>query len=81
MRRPPSLAEQLRLALRDSPDTRYRLALELNIPQSSLSRFVSGSGLTLDNASRLAARLGVRIIRPRRPCSRRRSARRPLPRK
>jgi plasmid maintenance system antidote protein VapI len=62
-RRPAeSFSDQLRNAVRDCGTTRYALAKQLGISESTLSRFLSGErGLTLDLVDRLADVLGLQI--------------------
>ena len=53
-RRPTSLREQLRAAIAASGMTRYRLARLSGVCESSLSRFMAGSGgLSIDSIDRL----------------------------
>jgi transcriptional regulator with XRE-family HTH domain len=61
-RRPTSLREQLRAAIAASGMTRYRLARLSGVCESSLSRFMAGSGgLSIDSIDRLWMVLGLRI--------------------
>jgi transcriptional regulator with XRE-family HTH domain len=58
-----SISDQLREAIRACGTTRYALARQLGISQSTLSRFVSGErGLTLDVVDKLADVLGLQIV-------------------
>ena len=58
-----SFSDQLRNAVRDCGTTRYALAKQLDISESTLSRFLSGErGLTLDSVDKLADVLGLRIV-------------------
>lgn len=58
-----SFSDQLRNAVRDCGTTRYALAKQLGISESTLSRFLSGErGLTLDVVDRLADVLGLQIF-------------------
>jgi transcriptional regulator with XRE-family HTH domain len=58
-----SFSEQLRNAVRDCGTSRYALAKQLDISESTLSRFLSGErGLTLDLVDRLADVLGLQIV-------------------
>jgi transcriptional regulator with XRE-family HTH domain len=61
-RRRTSLREQLRAAIAASGMTRYRLARLSGVCESSLSRFMAGSGgLSIDSIDRLWMVLGLRI--------------------
>ncbi len=67
---PPSLADQLREAARDSGLSVYRLAKEAGVDQSTLNKFLAGDrdNLRLDVADRLFRVLGLRVVRrERRP--------------
>lgn len=58
-----AFSEQLRQAVRDCGTSRYALARQLSISESTLSRFLSGErGLTLDLLDRLANVLGLQIV-------------------
>ncbi len=60
--------DQIREAIRASGKTRYRLSKETSIPQSQLSRLMTGeSGLSIESLERLAEVLDLEIIiRPKR---------------
>ena len=62
------LLNQIREAIEAGDKTRYRLSKETSIPQSQLSRFMTGEkGLSFDAMERLAEALGLEIIiRPKR---------------
>jgi len=62
------LLDEIREAIRASDKTRYRLSKETSIPQSQLSRLMTGEkGVSLDALERLAEALGLEIIiRPKR---------------
>lgn len=62
-----SLREQLRAAIAASGMSRYRLAKLSGVGESSLSRFMAGSGgLSIDSIDRLWRVLGLRIsVAPR----------------
>ena len=56
-------SETLRAALRNAPDTRYRISKETGIPQTNLSRFVHGTrGLSLSNLDILCEHLGLQLV-------------------
>lgn len=58
-----SFSDQLRNAVRECGTTRYALAKQLAISESTLSRFLSGErGLTLDLVDKLADVLGLQVI-------------------
>jgi transcriptional regulator with XRE-family HTH domain len=57
------LSDEIREAVNDSGLTRYRIAKELGISESTMSRFMSGKGgLSLENIDRLADLLGLGIV-------------------
>lgn len=61
-----SFSDQLRQALLNAPMSRYRLAAECGIPESSLSRFVNGKmGLPLASIDKLADLLDWNLAEPR----------------
>jgi transcriptional regulator with XRE-family HTH domain len=62
------LLDEIREAIKSSDKTRYRLSKQTEIPQSQLSRFMTGEkGLSFDAMERLAEALGLEIIiRPKR---------------
>lgn len=55
------VSEVLRAAVSESAETRYRIAQETGIKESTLSRFVRGGGLNLRSVDLLAAHLGLRL--------------------
>lgn len=58
-----TLSQQLRRAILEAPITRYRMAKELGIHASTLSRFVNGErGLPLELIDRLGELLGLRLM-------------------
>ena len=58
-----TFSDQLRQAVRDCGTSRYALARQLSISESTLSRFLSGErGLTLDLLDQLADVLGLKIV-------------------
>ena len=62
------LLDEIREAIKASDKTRYRLSKETAIPQSQLSRLMTGAkGVSFDAMERLAEALGLEIIlRPKR---------------
>jgi hypothetical protein len=62
------LLDEIRRAIRTGEKTRYRLSKEASIPQSQLSRLMTGEkGVSFDAYERLAEALGLEIIvRPKR---------------
>jgi transcriptional regulator with XRE-family HTH domain len=62
------LLDEIREAIKASDKTRYRLSKETSIPQSQLSRLMTGEkGVSFDAMERLADALGLEIIiRPKR---------------
>lgn len=56
------MSETLRRAVETCGITRYRIAQETGINESTLSRFVaSGRGLSMENTDRLCAYLGLEL--------------------
>ena len=61
------LSDQFRRAVDASGMTRYRIAKELGIAESTMSRFMSGDrGLSLEYLDRLAELLDLKLVLPRR---------------
>ena len=60
-----TIADQLRMAIADAERrglTRYRIAQQTGIAQSTLSQFVNGTGqLRLDIAERIARQVGRKL--------------------
>ena len=55
--------EQIRRAIRAGKKTRYRIAKETGIPESQLSRLMSGEkGLSIESLERLADCLGLHVV-------------------
>jgi transcriptional regulator with XRE-family HTH domain len=62
------LSDQIRRAVDASGLSRYRIAKELGVAESTMSRFMSGyGGLSLANIDALADLLGLDITTTRRP--------------
>lgn len=65
---PVDIQVQLRRAILDSELTRYRLAKLTGVSQATLCLFVHGQrSITMDNAAKLAAVLGLRLTPIKRP--------------
>ena len=63
-RKTKTLSDQIRDAMKASPLTRYRLSKLTGIDQTALMRFERGEvGLLLDNIDRLAAALGLGVVK------------------
>ena len=61
-RRRKTLSDQIRAAIRDSGESRYKIAQMTEINESQLSGFFRGTrGLSLEAADRLAKYLGLEI--------------------
>ena len=61
-RRRKTLSDQIRAAIRDSGESRYKIAQMTEINESQLSGFYRGNrGLSLEAADRLAKYLGLEI--------------------
>jgi len=56
-----SFTDQIRRAVDASGMSRYAIAKRLGIPESSMSRFMTGGGLSFENLDALAALLGLRV--------------------
>ena len=57
------MLDELRRAIEDSPESRYRLSKKTGIEQSQLSRFMAGSvRLGVESVERLAQALGYEIV-------------------
>jgi len=62
-RRRTTLSDQLRRAVDECPESRYRICRIIGMDQANMSRFMSGqTGLTLDTADRLAEFLGMELV-------------------
>ena len=62
-RRSYKLTDQVRQAIDDSGLTRYRIAKDTGIDESTLAKFYNGHrGLSLHNLDRLCAYLGIRVV-------------------
>ena len=67
-RRPKKMTDQVRQAIDDSGLTRYRIAQDTGIDESTLAKFYHGTrGLSLDNLDLLCEYLGLRIVMDRKP--------------
>jgi hypothetical protein len=65
MKRPKPLTHQIRVAVKASPYSAYRISKMTGIPESTLSRFLLGrAGMTLKNLDKLAAALDLRLAEP-----------------
>ena len=62
-RRSKKMTDQVRQAIDDSELTRYRIAQDTGIDESTLAKFYHGTrGLSLDNLDLLCEYLGLRIV-------------------
>jgi len=62
------MTDQIRQAIDDSGLTRYRIAKDTNIDESTLAKFYHGTrGLCLNNLDLLCEYLGLRIVAERKP--------------
>jgi len=59
------LSDVLRKAIKDSDDSVYRIALETEIVNSQLYRFVNGDGLSLSHVDTLVKHLGYELVKKR----------------
>jgi len=62
------MTDQVRQAIDNSRLTRYRIARDTGIDESTLAKFYHGTrGLSLDNLDLLWEYLGLRIVAERKP--------------
>lgn len=62
------MTDQIRQAIDASGLTRYRIAQDTDIDESTLAKFYHGTrGLSLDNLDLLCEYLGLRIVVERKP--------------
>ena len=62
-KRPPTLSEQLKEAILNCGQTRYRIAQETGVTEATLSKFVHGHhGLSLETVDVLGKYLGLRLV-------------------
>ena len=67
-RRSKKMTDQVRQAIDDSGLTRYRIAQDTGIDESTLAKFYHGHrGMSLDNLDRLCEHLGLRVVMDRKP--------------
>lgn len=67
-RRSKKMTDQIRRAIDDSGLTRYRIAKETGIDESTLAKFYNGHrGLSMDALNRLGKFLELRIVMDRKP--------------
>ena len=67
-RRSKKMTDQVRQAIDDSGLTRYRIAQDTGIDESSLAKFYNRHrGLSLDSLDRLCEYLRLRIVMDRKP--------------
>lgn len=55
------MSDQIRRAVDASGMSRYRISKELGIAESTMSRFMSGGGLSQSNIDALASLLGLNV--------------------
>ncbi|MDC0934648.1 helix-turn-helix transcriptional regulator [Pirellulales bacterium] len=61
-------SDQIRQAIADSGQTRYRISVESGINEAALGKFFHGErGLSLESLDKLAAHLGLRVVMDRKP--------------
>lgn len=58
-----SMADQLRDAMRRSGKSTNQIAKAAGVPQTTLSRFLSGKDMSIHRASLVAKHLGLRLER------------------
>src|SRR3954454_13996427 len=62
-RKRSTLSDQVRRAINDSGMSRYALCKEIELSQSTMSRFMAGKGgLSMDMLNRVGAVLGLEIV-------------------
>ncbi len=59
---PKTLTDQIRAALADCGETRYRVAKNSGLNEPQLCRFAAGQGLSLPALDALAEYLGLEIV-------------------
>lgn len=65
MPRSRGFIDQVRAAVIQAGETRYRISKQTGISEGNLSRFVRGqAGLSMDSLDRLCAYLGLRVVGP-----------------
>jgi len=66
-KKPTKISDQIRAAIEASDVTRYRIALETEIDEGTVSRFMAGkAGLSMKALDRLGEYLGLDItVRPK----------------
>lgn len=58
---PKDIAESLRAAIRDSGKSANQLASETGVPQTTISRFLTGKDMGIHRAAKLAKALGLEL--------------------
>ena len=62
------MTDQIRRAIDDSGETRYRIAQDTGIDESALAKFYNGHrGLSLTNLNILFEHFGLQIVAKRKP--------------
>lgn len=62
-KRPPTLSEQLKAAILNCGQSRYRISQQTGITEATLSKFIHGHhGLSLETVDLLGQYLGLRLI-------------------
>jgi transcriptional regulator with XRE-family HTH domain len=61
-KRRAKLSDQIRRAVDASGLSRYRISKRLGVAESTMSRFMSGGGLSMDKLDALAGLLGLNIV-------------------
>jgi len=65
-RKPKTVSEQIRAAIASSEVSRYRIAHDCNIAESTLSRFMAGEqGLSMQAIDTLAEYFGLELVKQR----------------
>ncbi len=66
-KKPRKFSDQIRRAIGDSGETRYRIAQETGLNEAALGKFFHGErGLSLDSLDKLAEYLGLEVVTKRR---------------
>jgi hypothetical protein len=60
--KPLSLTDQIRAALENCGETRYRVAKNSGLNEPQLCRFMAGAGISFGALDKLAAYLGLEIV-------------------
>ena len=63
-----TLTDALKTAIEQSGLSRYQIAKDTEVEEAAICRFMQGHGLLVVNVDKLAAYLGLNLVRPPTPC-------------